>query len=196
MNISWNLYNDSSVGRLTQFGQPNAPSANAQNGSPAAQVIKVGLGDGGKILAGYSDGSQVTVGQVAMAAVRNPDSLVAVGNNNYQLSAKSATPAIGVAGHRRPRLDRGRRARKLERRYRHRIHQHDRAAARLRGQRQSGDDGGSIEPGHHQPGARLDPMTACQQYSRRTAGALRRHIPSRSAWRWIAASSPCASFSS
>jgi flagellar hook protein FlgE len=96
MKVSWNLYNDAGVGRLTQFGQPNAPSANAQNGSPAAQVVKVGLGDGGKILAGYSDGSQVTVGQVAMAAVRNPDSLVAVGNNNYQLSAKSATPAIGV----------------------------------------------------------------------------------------------------
>jgi flagellar hook protein FlgE len=95
MSISWNLYNDSGVGRLTQFGQPNSPSANVQNGSPAAQVIKVGLGDGGKILAGYSDGSQVTVGQVAMAAVRNPDSMVAVGNNNYQISAKSATPAIG-----------------------------------------------------------------------------------------------------
>ena len=96
MDISWNLYNDAGIGRLTQFGQPNAPSANAQNGSPAAQVIKVGLGDGGRILAGYSDGSQVTVGQVAMAAIRNPDSLVAVGNNNYQLSAESATPAIGV----------------------------------------------------------------------------------------------------
>jgi flagellar hook protein FlgE len=96
MSVSWNLYNDAGVGRLTQFGQPNAPSANAQNGSPAAQVVKVGLGDGGKILAGYSDGSQVTVGQVAMAAIRNPDSLVAVGNNNFQLSANSATPAVGV----------------------------------------------------------------------------------------------------
>jgi flagellar hook protein FlgE len=95
MKISWNLYNDLGVARLTQFGQPNSPSANSQNGSPAAQVIKVGLGDGGKILAGYSDGSQVTVGQVAMAAVRNPDSMVAVGNNNYQISAKTAAPAVG-----------------------------------------------------------------------------------------------------
>jgi flagellar hook protein FlgE len=96
LNINWNLYNASGTGRLTQFGQPSAPSANSQDGSPAAQVIKVGLGDGGKILAGYSDGSQVTVGQVAMASVRNPDSMVAVGNNNYQLSANTATPAIGV----------------------------------------------------------------------------------------------------
>jgi flagellar hook protein FlgE len=33
-----------------------------------------------------------------MATVRNPDSLVAVGNNNYELSANSALPAIGVPG--------------------------------------------------------------------------------------------------
>jgi flagellar hook protein FlgE len=96
LNVTWNLYNDSGVPRLTQFGQPNAVSANAPNGSAAAQVIKVGLGDGGKILAQYSDGMQVTVGQVALASIRNPGSLVAVGNNNYQLSANSATPAIGV----------------------------------------------------------------------------------------------------
>jgi flagellar hook protein FlgE len=96
MTIKWSLYNDAGTGRITQYSQPNASSANAQNGSPAAQVVKVGLGDGGTILAGYSDGSQVMVGQVAMASIRNPDSLVAVGNNNFQLSAKSATPAIGV----------------------------------------------------------------------------------------------------
>ncbi len=96
LNVSWNLYNSAGTGRLTQFGQPSSPSANTQDGSPAAQVVKVGLADGGKILAEYSDGSQVTVGQVAMASVRNPDSLVAVGNNNYQVSANTATPAVGL----------------------------------------------------------------------------------------------------
>jgi flagellar hook protein FlgE len=33
-----------------------------------------------------------------MATVRNPDSLVAVGDNNYRLSALSALPAVGVPG--------------------------------------------------------------------------------------------------
>jgi flagellar hook protein FlgE len=73
-------------------------SANAQNGSPAAQLVRVGLSDGGKILAQFSNGQQTMVGQVAMASVRNPESLIAVGNNNFQLSARSATPAIGVPG--------------------------------------------------------------------------------------------------
>ena len=96
MNLEWNPYNSSGVGRITQFGQPSAPSASSQNGSAAAQLIRVGLADGGKILAQYSDGQQVVVGQVAMASVRNPESLIAAGNNNYQVSARTATPAIGL----------------------------------------------------------------------------------------------------
>ena len=96
LNLEWSPYNTSGVGRITQFGQPSAPSASSQNGSAAAQLIRVGLADGGKILAQYSDGQQVVVGQVAMASVRNPESLIAAGNNNYQVSARTATPAIGL----------------------------------------------------------------------------------------------------
>ncbi len=97
MNVSWSLYNGS-VPRITQFAQPSAVSANAQDGSPAAQLIRVGLDDGGKLLAQYSDGQQIMVGQLAMAAIRNPESMVAVGNNNFQISARSALPAIGEPG--------------------------------------------------------------------------------------------------
>jgi flagellar hook protein FlgE len=96
MHLDWNPYTTTNAGRITQFGQPSAPSASTQNGSAAAQLIRVGLADGGNILAQYSDGQQVIVGQVAMAGVRNPESLIAVGNNNYQVSARTATPAIGL----------------------------------------------------------------------------------------------------
>ena len=98
MHLEWDPYTTAGVGRLTQFGQPSAPSASYQNGSAAAQLVRVGLADGGHILAQYSDGQQVVVGQVAMASVRNPESLIASGNNNFQLSARTATPAIGVPG--------------------------------------------------------------------------------------------------
>jgi flagellar hook protein FlgE len=33
-----------------------------------------------------------------MATIRNPESLLAVGNSNYQLSALSALPAVGLPG--------------------------------------------------------------------------------------------------
>ena len=95
LNVSWQLYN-STTPRITQFAQTTAVSANSQDGNPAAQLIRVAIGDGGALLAQFSNGQQTKVGQLAMASIRNPESMVAVGNNNYQLSARSALPAIGV----------------------------------------------------------------------------------------------------
>ena len=96
MNLTWNLYNTAGQARITQFGQPSAQSASSQNGASAAQLNRVGLADGGHILAEYTDGTQVVVGQVALAAIRNADTLIAAGNNNFQLSALTANPSIGV----------------------------------------------------------------------------------------------------
>ena len=98
MNLSWNPYNSDGSGQITQFDQPSASSASSQNGAGAAQLVSVGLANGGGIVAQYSDGTQLTVGQVAVASIRNPDTLVAVGNNDFQLSQLTATPAIGVPG--------------------------------------------------------------------------------------------------
>jgi len=98
MNISWSLYDKSNAGDITQFGQPSQASASAQNGSPAAELDHVGLADGGQILAQYTDGTQVVVGQVALASIRNPSTLIATGNNDYQLSELTANPSIGVPG--------------------------------------------------------------------------------------------------
>ena len=97
MDLTWQLYLGPTP-RVTQYAQPSAISANAQNGSPSAQLVRVGLGNGGIVLAQYSNGEQKVVGQLAMAAVRNPESLIAVGDNNYQVSANSALPAIGLPG--------------------------------------------------------------------------------------------------
>jgi len=96
--ITWDPYNADGSGRITQFAQPSASSASSQNGAAAAQLVNVGLADGGSIVAQYSDGEQVTVGQVALASIRNPDTLIAAGNNNFQLSEQTATPSIGVPG--------------------------------------------------------------------------------------------------
>jgi flagellar hook protein FlgE len=98
MNISWNPYTSAGVGRITQFGQDSAPSAQSQDGSPAAQLDHVGLATGGVLIAQYTDGSQVRVGQIALAQIRNPDSLIAAGNNNFELSSLTANPSIGTPG--------------------------------------------------------------------------------------------------
>jgi flagellar hook protein FlgE len=98
LSIDWDPYTAAGEGRITQFGQTSAPSASSQNGSAAAQLVHIGLADGGQILAQYSNGDQLVVGQVALASIRNPDTLIAAGNNNFQLSARTATPSSGLPG--------------------------------------------------------------------------------------------------
>lgn len=95
MTIDWKLYNGTAP-RITQFAQTSAIAANLQDGNPAASLVRVGLANGGKVLAQYSNGQQDVVGQLALATIRNPESLLAVGNSSYALSARSATPAIGL----------------------------------------------------------------------------------------------------
>jgi flagellar hook protein FlgE len=50
------------------------------------------------IVADYTNGQQVTLGQLAVASITNPSSLVQVGNNNLQASASTAQAALGTAG--------------------------------------------------------------------------------------------------
>jgi flagellar hook protein FlgE len=95
MDVKWNLYNGLTP-RITQYAQDSSPSALNQDGNAAANLVKVGIGSGGQIVASYSNQQQVVVGQIAMALVRNPNSLIAVGNNNYAVSGDTATPAIGM----------------------------------------------------------------------------------------------------
>jgi flagellar hook protein FlgE len=97
MSVNWNLYNGTTPD-ISQYAQPSSVSAVTQDGSPASELSSVAIGNGGQILAEFSNGNQTVVGQLAMATVRNPQSLVAVGNSNYQLSAGSALPAVGIPG--------------------------------------------------------------------------------------------------
>jgi len=98
MSLSWNPYNADGTGTLTQFDQSSATSATSQDGSAAAQLTGVTMGNGGQLLASYSSGQQTVVGQLAMANIRNPQTLVAVGNNLFQVSAETGAPAIGAQG--------------------------------------------------------------------------------------------------
>jgi flagellar hook protein FlgE len=99
LNVTWNLWSaDGTTPDITQYDQTSATSAQAQDGSAAANLVSVGLANGGVVLAQYSDGTQVAVGQMAMADIRNPESLIAAGNSNYLASALTALPAVGVPG--------------------------------------------------------------------------------------------------
>jgi flagellar hook protein FlgE len=96
--ITWNLLNPNGGSTLTQFAQPSAISGSTQDGIPATEITQVSIANGGTIVAHYSDGSQAIVAQLALAGISNPGSLIAVGQNNYELGADTATPAVGTPG--------------------------------------------------------------------------------------------------
>jgi flagellar hook protein FlgE len=98
MNLNWNLYNAAGASTMTQFAQPSAISGTTQDGVAAAEITQVSLSNGGTIVAHYSDGSQAVVAQLALAAISNPGSLISVGQNNFELGADTATPAVGSPG--------------------------------------------------------------------------------------------------
>ncbi len=95
ITFDWNLF-AGAVPRLTQYDHPSAVSGNAQNGRGASQLVKVAMADNGAIMAQFSNGQQKQIGQLAVAAIRNPESLRAVGNNLFQQGANTADPAIGL----------------------------------------------------------------------------------------------------
>ena len=97
MSIDWSLYGTDGTSRVTQFAAPSSASAPEQDGVASGQLTGVTMTDGGKLLAKYSNGDSVVVAQLALASIRNPESLVSVGDNLLELGPDSAEPAIGVA---------------------------------------------------------------------------------------------------
>jgi flagellar hook protein FlgE len=98
ISMNWNFFNTDGSPKFTQYSEKSAASANDQNGQVAAQLTSVSLGAGGTVLAKYASGTQQVVGQLALATVRNPTSLLGAADNNYTLGAGTATPTIGTAG--------------------------------------------------------------------------------------------------
>jgi flagellar hook protein FlgE len=98
-SVDWNLYNPDNTPKFTGYSETSSISSNSQNGQPAAQLTGVSLENGGQLVASYSNGAQQqVVAQLGVAGIRNPDSLVDSGNNNFALGPDTADPAIGVAG--------------------------------------------------------------------------------------------------
>jgi flagellar hook protein FlgE len=95
--VSWSPVSSTGA-TLTQYDETSASSSQSTDGNAPSELTKVTLGDGGTIMAVYADGTEATVGQLALASIRNPSSLIAVGNNEYETSSKTATPSVGVPG--------------------------------------------------------------------------------------------------
>jgi flagellar hook protein FlgE len=91
------------VSGLSQYSQASAVTNVTQNGTAAGTLSSVAIANGGAVMATFSNGAQMQIGQLAVAGVENPDSLVNIGNNEYAAGATTVTlppsvPQTGGAG--------------------------------------------------------------------------------------------------
>lgn len=93
-----NFFAPSGAPLVSQYAQASAIAGLVQDGQAAAQLSRVAIGENGVLLAQYSDGTEGIIGRLALANLGNPETLVAVGNNAFRVSANSAEPVIGAAG--------------------------------------------------------------------------------------------------
>lgn len=97
LNLNFNLYNSSGTPSITQYAQASSVSSTSQNGQTASELTGVTMTNGGLITANYSNGTQLTVAQLALANIQNPGSLISVGDNNFETTGFTSQPAIGTA---------------------------------------------------------------------------------------------------
>lgn len=98
LNINWNLYDKAGSPLITQFASTSTTTGTTQDGVQAATVTGVNMQDGGMLVASYSNGTHSTLAQIAVASISNPDSLIALTNNQYSVGVGTTAPSVGASG--------------------------------------------------------------------------------------------------
>ena len=96
--VDWNLYDATGTASITQYNQASANLGSIQDGSPSGLLTNLTFGTDGQILAHYSNGDAVSVAQLALGTVLNPDSMEDLGNNTFGVTSATSLPAIGLPG--------------------------------------------------------------------------------------------------
>ncbi len=82
----------------TQYSSPFAVLSQAQDGAPEGELMGLDIGVDGLVSATYSNGSQASLGKIALANFSSPTGLRQIGDASYLASSTSGTPKIGEAG--------------------------------------------------------------------------------------------------
>jgi flagellar hook protein FlgE len=96
--ITWDLIDANGMQTLTGYASPSATSSKTQNGAAAGQLSEISIAPDGTIIASVSAGSNVVIGQLAIANFNNPKGLVKMGANRYAGTEAAGLRNIGVPG--------------------------------------------------------------------------------------------------
>ena len=81
----------------TSFAQPFSATNVGQDGFAAGRMTNLEIDNYGNINAGYSNGSNVTLGKIIIANFANNSGLKQIGNSTFSASAASGAPELGEA---------------------------------------------------------------------------------------------------
>jgi flagellar hook protein FlgE len=81
--------------QVTQYGANSEAYKTVQDGYSSGSIGSLKFDDDGKLVAMYTNGEQVTVGQVALAKFESPEDLLKTGGNKYKETRTSGQPTIG-----------------------------------------------------------------------------------------------------
>jgi flagellar hook protein FlgE len=85
-------------GSIAMSGDESSVSNIDQDGYAQGDYDSVAVGDDGSIVVTYTNGQELTIGQVALATFASPQSLDRIGGTLFTTTPGSGDPAIGVAG--------------------------------------------------------------------------------------------------
>jgi flagellar hook protein FlgE len=82
----------------TQYGEENSVTSLSQDGYSSGRLTGVDIDDSGIVLARFTNGQSVQLGQVALANFANPQGLQSVGGNAWIETYAAGDPVLGAAG--------------------------------------------------------------------------------------------------
>lgn len=94
MSMSVNLGEAGAFAGLTQSEGASNVSPREQDGFSSGVLTDVNIDLSGRIQGTFSNGTILTLGQIMLAEFNNPGGLIRTGNNLYDVSGNSGTPAI------------------------------------------------------------------------------------------------------
>ncbi|MEC4683833.1 MAG: flagellar hook protein FlgE [Nitrospirota bacterium] len=83
---------------LTQYAEPSTTIEETQDGYKAGDLSNIAIDRAGRIVGSFSNGTEHSIGAIAVSTFNNPNGLVSLGANLYKESIGSGVANIGRAG--------------------------------------------------------------------------------------------------
>jgi len=96
--INLDFENTTGFSGLTQFAGQSSVVVPFQDGQAHGTLNSFSIDERGRVVGAFTNGRSRTIAQIALAKISNPEGLIHVGNNVYQISGTTGIPAVGKAG--------------------------------------------------------------------------------------------------